>query len=517
MKFSFCTVSTKMSFGLQAISCLLLGAVGALIFPPYEGNWQGVIAVILFLAFLLAECRRAKELFGLAYWFGFAFYAVSFIWINQALLIDDNKFISYIPVVFLAIGGFFGLFWALPALAMYWGRNIYIRALFFCVAFVLFEWIRSFIFTGFPWNLLGTALAFNPKLIQGAMYVGTYGLSFMLLLFLCGVAIFVVGGWQRRLYPWGLVFIVVPLIFVGWSSREYDKIDLDGLKVRLVQPSIPQTFKWHPALAYKNFRQYIDLSKSESLEGVDIVVWGETATPYYLDRDKEHLEELIDAIPENGFLITGLLRVGLVNGEYVPYNSMFVIDKEGNIKDYYDKVHLVPFGEYLPFREYLPEFMTPVANVVGDLGRGEKYKNIQVSGLPLMGGAICYESIFPKEVLNPLVRPSILIVLANDGWYGVSAGPYQHLVSSQMRAVEEGITVIRSANTGISAVILPTGEIADKIGLNETALVDVRLPKNLTRDTIYGRYGNLIVFGLLFIVFLVSYFLNVLKSVSSKS
>ena len=193
-----------------------------------------------------------------------------------------------------------------------------------------------------------------------------------------------------------------------------------------------------------------------------------------------------------GFLITGLLRAGVHDGRYVPYNSMFVIDEKGEIKDYYDKVHLVPFGEYLPFRELWPSFMAPVANVVGDLGRGEKYKNMQISGLPLLGGAICYESIFPKQVLNPRNRPEILVVVANDGWYGVSAGPFQHLAAAQMRAVEEGITVIRSANTGISAVIAPNGDMSGIIGLNEKGISDTALPKVLAKKTLYGQFGNLI-------------------------
>lgn len=152
--------------------------------------------------------------------------------------------------------------------------------------------------------------------------------------------------------------------------------------------------------------------------------------------------------------------------------------------------------------------MAPVASVVGDLGSGEKYKKLQVAGLPLMGGAICYESIFPKEVLNPEQKPELLVVLANDGWYGVSAGPYQHLAAAQMRAVEEGITVIRSANTGISAVIAPNGDVSGLIGLNEEGVSDTALPKVLEKSTLYGRYGNIVPGGLLFFCLLLALLLN---------
>lgn len=324
----------------------------------------------------------------------------------------------------------------------------------------------------------------------------------------CGAAILVSGAFQKRFYDGALWFILLPAGFLLWAAGQYEKAEPGTTVVRLVQPSIPQTFKWEPGLAYRNFRKYIDLSKSRPSDGVKLVVWGETASPYFLDRDEEHLAEITEAVPDGGFLITGLLRAGFENGAYVPYNSMFVINGRGEIKDYYDKAHLVPFGEYLPFREYLPAFMAPVASVVGDLGSGEKYKKLQVAGLPLMGGAICYESIFPKEVLNPEQKPELLVVLANDGWYGVSAGPYQHLAAAQMRAVEEGITVIRSANTGISAVIAPNGDVSGLIGLNEEGVSDTALPKVLEKSTLYGRYGNIVPGGLLFFCLLLALLLN---------
>lgn len=507
----------RFGFKQQALVSFFAGIAAALIFPPFTGQGQGYAAFVLFLALLLGKERSKKELFGLAYWFGFAFYAIGFVWINNALLIDENKFIEYVPLVFLATGLFFGLFTGIPAVAAAWGKNIYSRCLLFSVAFVGFEWVRSFIFTGFPWNLLGTALSFSPYLIQGAAHIGTYGLSLLLLLLLCGMAIVLCGAVKKQFCLGALWFILLPVIFFYSEAKQYQPQKQGELVVRLVQPSIPQTFKWHPALAYKNFRQYIDLSKSKPLDGVHMVVWGETASPYFLDRDDEHRKEITEAIPEGGFLITGLLRAGIVNGEIVPYNSLFVINKDGDIKDYYDKAHLVPFGEYLPFREYLPDFMTPVANVVGDLGRGVPFKNIQVQGLPLMGGAICYESIFPKEVVNPEKKPEILLVLANDGWYGVSAGPYQHLAAAQMRAVEEGITVVRSANTGISAVILPNGDIAGEIGLNKEGISDVVLPAVLAKDTLYGRYGNVILLLLLLAGTGLALALDALKSCLGKS
>lgn len=493
------------------VSLIGLGAISSFIFPPFEWAVWGYIALILSLALLFKTEKIDKKIFWRVYVFSFSFFAIGFSWICNALLIDEDSFVGFVPVVFIGVGAFFGLFVAVPAYLMKFGKNIYSRVVIFCCLIVFFEWVRSFLFTGFPWNLLGSALSFDARFIQGASVIGTYGLSLLLMLFLSGISLFLLGFWHKKVYKFGIVLLLLPLLGVIIFSFRYKEFEDSDFKVRLVQPSIKQTFKWNKKLLYSNFRSYIDLSKSKPLDGIKLVVWGETASPYPLDFEPRYLNEVGEAIGKDGFLATGLIRYSIENGEYVPYNSLFVIDDNKNIRDYYDKVHLVPFGEFLPFRKYLPEFMKPVANVVGNLGRGEKYKNLRVTGLPLMGGAICYESIFPKEVINPKEKPEILLVVANDGWYGNSFGPYQHLVATQLRAVEEGISVIRSANTGISAVIKPNGDVVGKIGLNEVGISDVLLPKVLSVDTVYGRYGNLILFFMLIIGLLVAVVLNIKK------
>ena len=484
-----------------------LGGIGSLIFPPFTSVVWGYVSILSFMLYVFYKDYTKKQLFWWSYVYGIGFYIVGFAWINNALLLDEDL-VSYVPLNVLAIGLFFGLFWSVPFVISGLGKNIYSKMLYFCSSFVFVEWVRSFIFTGFPWNLLGTSLSFDVRLLQGASVVGTYGLSLCVLLVLCGVVLLILSAIKRKMY-WGtLAFMLVPLIFIAVCAFRFDKTSQDGdIKVRLVQPNIPQTYKWDSDKAYENFRKHIDMSKGNN-EDVDMVVWGEAAVPYPLDRDINHLIEVTEAIPANGFLVTGLLRGAMEYGELVAYNSMFVINKMGDILDYYDKSHLVPFGEYLPLREYLPDFMRPVANIVGNLGKGEKYKNIKVNGLPVMGGAICYESIFPNEVLNKKDKPEILLVLVNDGWYGISAGPYQHLVASQMRAIEEGITIVRSANTGISAVIADNGEVLDSIDLNVAGAKDVVLPKVLSHNTIYGKFGNIIPLAIAVLLLVIACFLD---------
>lgn len=484
-----------------------LGAIGASIFPPFKSAEWGYVSVIFFLFYIFCRDYSKKQLFWLSYIYGIGFYVVGFAWICNALLLEKD-IVTYVPLVLLAIGAFFGLFWSVPVVFSGIAKNVYARMLCFCASFVFVEWIRSFIFTGFPWNLFGTALSFDVRLLQCASIVGSYGLSLSVLLILCGLVLFILSVVRRKFYWGSLIFVLVPLSFILFYAGGFSKANQDGdVKVRLVQPNIPQSYKWESDKAYENFRKHIDLSKFDN-EDVDLVVWGEAAVPYPLDRDINHLIEVTEAIPANGFLVTGLLRGAMEYSGLVVYNSLFVINERGDILDYYDKSHLVPFGEYLPFREYLPDFMRPVANIVGTLGKGEKYKNIKVAGLPLMGGAICYESIFPSEVVNKKDKPEILLVLVNDGWYGMSPGPYQHLVASQMRAIEEGVTVIRSANTGISAVIADNGEILGEIGLNVAGKVDVVLPKKLSHGTIYGKFGNVIPLTLAVILIFIAFFMD---------
>ena len=484
-----------------------LGAIGSFIFPPFTSVLWGYASILLFLFCVFCNGYNKKQLFLSSYIYGIGFYVVGFAWICNALLLDEDM-VTYVPLVLFGIGAFFGLFWSIPVVISGIGKNIYSKMLYFCASFVFVEWIRSFIFTGFPWNLLGTALSFDVRLLQGASIVGSYGLSLCVALILCGIVLLILSVIKRKVYWPCLGFILIPLFFILFSASGFKNANQNGdIKVRLVQPNIPQTYKWDSAKAYENFRKHIDMSKGNN-EDVDLVVWGEAAVPYPLDRDINHLIEVTEAVPGKGFLVTGLLRGAMEYGELIAYNSLFVINDRGDILDYYDKSHLVPFGEYLPLREYLPDFMRPVANVVGNLGKGEKYKNIKINNFPVMGGAICYESIFPGEVLNKKEKPEILLVLVNDGWYGISPGPHQHLVASQMRAVEEGVTVIRSANTGISAIIADNGEILDKIGLSVAGKVDVVLPKKLSHPTIYGKFGNVIPLALAFLLLVISYFLD---------
>lgn len=474
------------------LSALLAGALSACVFAPFYQIW--LLPLSFGAAFFLADHVRGLRKIGLTgYFFGFGFFGFGFYWIGNALLVDAATFGGLYPVALLSAGAFFGLFSILPF--VFWalaGGKLWRRILVFASSWVLIEWVRSFIFTGFPWNLLGTALAFDPNLIQTAALWGTYGLSFVLLVWAGLFYAFMI----KRSLLFGLMFILLPLALYGLGMVRvhcYDDTPSD-LRVRLVQPSIAQQMKWSPQALKKNFETYLEMTKSEGLDDVDFVVWGETAVPFDLS-DEEISFQIRKAVPKKGYLITGALRF---SKEKKFYNSLFVLDSEGKIVAIADKYHLVPFGEYIPFRRYLPSSLRPIAHQVTDFGQGEKFRTIKLSKYPAFGALICYEIIFPDEVVDRAQKPSWLVVLSNDGWYGNSAGPYQHLAATQMRAVEEGVVIVRSANNGISALIDPLGRIKARIDYDVVDVLDVNLPQKMILNTFYQ--GSFVVIIMLLVL-----------------
>lgn len=476
-------------------AAFVLGSLSVLALPPHF--WLPVLLVSFTgLLLLLQQTEKPKEAFAFGYWFGFGYFACGLSWIGNALLIDAQTFGWLYPLVFLASGAFFGLFAAFPAWLASYFKNIYAKYLAFASLWVAFEWVRSFFLTGFPWNLLGTVLAFTPATMQLAAVIGTYGLSLLVIMISSAPALALrqkdkIGLWSSL----GLI-ITGSLLIGGYGVFRLHRLGSteDGdIKVRIVQPAIPQTMKWSPTSLDDNINKYIAMSRTEGLEDVDFVIWGETASPFPLDYDDYYRQLVTNAIPEKGYLITGLVRYEAdADDRYQPLNSLFVMNKHGIVRGSYDKSHLVPFGEYIPLRRWLPLWIRPITNTIANFKAGSGLKNIRIDDYPEFGALICYEIIFPAQVVNSKHKPDWLVNLTNDGWYGNSAGPYQHLAMAQMRAVEEGITVVRVANTGVSAVIDRLGIIRTSLPLNHSGTVDTFLPKKLSTPTLYGKYSNFI-------------------------
>lgn len=472
---------------------LFLGLLAVRALPPF------FCFPILFVSFgglllLINAASSKRKAFGIGYWFGFTYFACNMSWIGNALLVDALRFGWLYPITLLAAGAFFGLFAAVPAALSLCFKNIYARWFSFSAFWVVLEWIRSFIFTGFPWNLLGSVLAFSDETVQLASVVGTYGLSLLTVMLTSAPALcFPAPSARKTAFVLSSVAVAAALIwsYGVWRLKHMPEEKSDTM-VRIVQPAIPQTMKWKKEELENNFREYIRLSRLPGLEQIDFVIWGETASPFPLDFEPRKLREIMQAVPSGGYLLTGLVRYELDGETFAPVNSMFVINTQGKIVDFYDKSHLVPFGEYIPFRRWLPDWIRPITNVVANFLPGTGPKVIKTEGQPSFGALICYEIIFPSQIVDADNRPQWLVNLTNDGWYGVSQGPYQHLVTARMRAVEEGLSIVRAANTGISAIISPYGQITAFLPLNQKGIIDAELPAPTSLSTVYGHWGNLL-------------------------
>lgn len=434
----------------------------------------------------LNTATSKKQAFLYAFIYGFAFGAVSMGWLSNALMIDSGTFVALIPLVWIGMGLFFGIFYAVPAVLALFAVPGVRRLLAFAGWFVIFEWIRSWFLTGFPWNLVGSIWNTSLPLLQSASVWGVYGLSLITILAFCAAGLL---PKKKPLIIMGSILIV---LYICGLWRLYDAVpeNVWGVKLRLVQPNIAQTLKWNPDKAEENYSKLIRLSK-ENNDAITHVIWPESAVPFLVDHNESERVRMMSAVRQGGTLITGGLRGANPTNQELA-NSIFVLDDMANIIGYYDKAHLVPFGEYVPLRGILPiDKLVPIGS---DFLSGIGIQTIRIPKAPPASPLVCYEIIFSGQVVEKSRRPGWLINVSNDGWYGLSAGPYQHFDMAVMRAVEEGLPVVRGTNNGISAVIDPYGQIVASLDLGQEGVVDSELPRALPA-TPFAKMG--IVFPLI--------------------
>lgn len=496
-------------------AAVLAGIAATFALPPYHQVWILFISLGL-LGFLLNKAGSGRQAFAFGYWFGFGFFAIGLSWIANALALDIVSFGWLIPLALAAGGAFFGLFTAFPALGAYYFRGYFARSIAFGVFWAFFEWIRSFLLTGFPWNLLGSVLAFDYRLLQPAAIFGTYGLSLAVVIaaMLPAAAFFPP---KKKNAVIGIISSLGILSAISgygyYRTNLLDNNTLSDISVRIVQPSIPQSLKWDYAELEKNFADYIDMSQADGFSNIKAVIWGETASTFPVALDRSHFYQMLPAVPDNGYLITGSIDYFPEDDDrWLPVNAGLILRHGKGIVNTYAKSHLVPFGEYIPLRRFLPDSLRPITKVIADFKAGDGVKTFQTEDLPPFGLLICYEIIFPHQVANQQNRPQWLINLTNDGWYGRSSGPYQHLVTARLRAVEEGLTVVRAANSGVSALISRTGKVIKSLELHERGNLDFYLPQQLDTLTLYARHGNLYFFLLSLLLVAAAFVLSRLMS-----
>ena len=418
-------------------------------------------------------------------------------------LVDVNTFYWMIPFaliflpMFLSI--FIGIATFLSGIIASKGSE---RILSLAVCWVMMEWLRGNILTGFPWNLAGYIWSDIVTVSQLASIFGIYGLSLITVIVCSMPAQLAQKSKNRWLLP---IIIVASFILVHiWGVNRID-IDINrknAQTIRLVQPNIPQKEKWKKDLAINNLIKHVDLSTKIGFEKIKAVIWPETASTFLLGTDKFVDQLISNAIPPNGNLITGVPRFISKNNETNLYNSLVVYNKEMSLIEFYDKHHLVPFGEFIPFRSFLANIgLSKITAGSLDYSPGNGPKTIKVDGLPSFSPLICFEVIFPSKIVNKFNRPEWLLSISNDGWFGPNAGPRQHFDMARIRSIEEGIPLIRVSNMGISASIDPFGRIIEIINIGNTGYLDVLIPKSLSK-TVYSRYGDLVLFTICLIILL---------------
>lgn len=464
----------------------MLGGAGAALTLPPLGLWPLLVGFAV-LAHQLQAVSDDRHAFRLGWSFGFAHHLVGLYWIAIAFFTDAD---TYGPLGIPAVGLLVAGLAILPGLAAVGVVRLGLQsktalALALAVFWTLSEVARGWLF---PWNLIGYAWSGTP-VAQLAALVGAYGLS--LIAVALGALPAALIGSGRRWQPFAVALLVLAALWVGgvWRLGQHPGAWVVGVNLRLVQANVAQHHKWQPQLRARWLQRHLDLSVSGS-DRPTVVIWPESATPYPVDSDPLIRQRLAEVVPPNGFVITGGERFDLDALPPRAWNSLFVVDRSGRLVAHYDKHVLVPFGEYLPFRSILG--LLGIDKLAGgsiDFEPGEGRVILDLAGIPPSSPLICYEVIFPGAVVPAEHRPGWLLNITNDAWFGTSSGPYQHLAMARIRAIEEGLPVVRSANTGISAVIDPLGRVERMLALNQMAVLDAALPRAL-EPTVFARLGH---------------------------
>jgi apolipoprotein N-acyltransferase len=357
------------------------------------------------------------------------------------------------------------------------------RLLLLAVGYGAAEWLRGHVLTGFPWNLPAYGWGASLAVMQSAALFGAYGLS--LLTILLGVSLAELTR-RRFVLPGAMVLVFLGLWGFGMSQLAHPAVMVPGVTLRLVQPDVPQT-EMKGRFLNRNLQRLVRLSSRPG--NPTHIVWPEAAVAYPLARWPLAEDEIRLLTARGAVLMTGSIREAESAKTFTWYNSLYLFGPHGAPLDVYDKSHLVPFGEYVPW----PGLLNPlgIAQLIGLIPAtpGDGLHRYAVPGAPSVTPLICYEDIFPGAVTAKEGRSGWLVNITDDSWFGPWAGPAQHLLTARMRAIEEGLPMARAANTGISAMIDARGRIVGKLGLNQLGIVDAPLPAALN-PTPYARFGD---------------------------
>ncbi|MGO4387700.1 apolipoprotein N-acyltransferase [Microvirga sp. 2YAF29] len=486
------------------------GAVGALAMPPF--GFLAALALSLIPVILLMDGTAksgasrwapVKAAAFIGWFWGFGYFVAGLWWLGAAFLVEADQFAWALPLGVLGLPAVLAFF---PAFGFALARLLWLpdasRVFALSFGLTVSEVMRGHLFTGFPWNSPGMALGQNLWLMQSASLVGLYGLTFIAIAICAAPTLLLTGRTRRERWMSPVLALLAIGIMAGfgiWRIPSEPSATVENVRFRIMQPNLPQDAKFNPRNRDAIMRRYLTISASQARDGMGLagathLVWPESAFPFLLHRDPASLAQIGGLLEPGSVLITGAARMdeplpGEAVGKF--FNAIQVIDDRGTILGAYDKVHLVPFGEYVP--KFLDTLIRVVGlrqfvQIPGGFEPSERRVPLTIPGLPPVAATICYEAIFPGDILPEGPRPNLILNVTNDAWFGQTPGPYQHFAQARLRSVEEGLPLVRAANTGISAMIDSYGRIVDSLPLGVEGVIDVKLPV-ASSPTVYSKFA----------------------------
>ena len=472
------------------LAAWLLGLGSVLALPPV-GLVPVLFAAFPALVWLIDGTPSRRTAFAVGWWFGLGHFMAGTYWISNALLVEADRYAWLIPPTLVGASAYLAIYPALACAFARWMRPGWPRVAALAVGWTALEMVRGVAFTGFPWNPIGSAWTEIPAMLQPAAAVGVHGLGLLTVALAAAPALLARGGRAGAAVVVG-VPLVLAAVWGGGALRlpEAATAVQPGIRLGIVQPNIPQHEKVRAQFRERHFARHLAMTRAAAGTGITHFVWPETAIGFALSRVPGAAEAIARVVPEGGLVIAGAFRASPPAKRPARFwNSLVAIDGKARSVAVYDKARLVPFGEYVPLRSVLA--FTQVTGGRFDFSRGPGPRTLSVDGLPAFSPLICYEIVFSGRVVGADRRPQWLLNVTNDGWFGDSAGPHQHFAAARMRAVEEGLPVVRAANSGISAVIDPFGRVVERLGLGRAGLLEAALPLPLPEPTGFARFGHL--------------------------
>jgi apolipoprotein N-acyltransferase len=473
----------------------VLGALSSFAFAPYFYFWVLFITSSVLLL-LIERVDSKKSAFFLGWCFGLGHFMHGIYWIYNALMVDFSQFGWMIPFVVVGLPALLAIYVALAVVATYLSTKY--RLVLFSIFWVIAEYLRGHLFSGFPWNLVGYSVCIEA-FMQSAAIIGVYGLSFVVMLLSGLPYLYYTKNPQRHLSFIALFLIVASSYVYGVKRLENPTIYTEK-SLRLVQYATKQTMHANEQEELKNLSTLIKMSKSNSTT-FDYVLWPEGSFSVYVN------DTLLSLVKEAITNKSHLIASGVTKEQRKYYNSLHLINHQGISLQQYHKVHLVPFGEYVPLARFLP--IQKIVPGISDFSAGDKAHDITIQTDLAFRPLICYEDIFADEI-KANKNTHWLVSLTNDAWFGSSNGPHQHFHMSRFRAIEQGLPLVRASRTGVSAIVDAYGRIISQTKLNKTAVLDGYLPKKIAKQTIYSKFGDSLILCILALLNLIALILLII-------